>query len=117
MYGHTDVTAYLIDNGADVNERSHDGMTALMWAALHGHVSTLQRLLALGAVVKDADNFGRTPLIFAAMGGDEACVRSLLSAGASRGIHDEVRTPWGSPYTHDAAWRGRARAVPATVTS
>lgn len=47
--GHTDVAAYLLDQGADVNHRGFFGGTALHWAAGNGHLETVQLLLSRGA--------------------------------------------------------------------
>ena len=90
MYGHVDIVRMLVENGALVEAKNHDALTALMCAALHGHADVVSALLAAGASVSAQDSFGRTALMFAAMANSPACVTALLAHKASRSIHDEV---------------------------
>ena len=39
----------LLENGADVNQRSSDGRTPLMWAAFRGDKQTIELLVERGA--------------------------------------------------------------------
>jgi uncharacterized protein len=68
--------------GADVNERSVDGTTALLWAAHHGDFELVERLLARGADANARNDYGATPLGEAAVEADTKTIAALLAAGA-----------------------------------
>lgn len=59
--GRLDLTAFLLENGADVNACDEDLLTPLHAAAMNGHVSVAERLLAANASVSAKDKSGRTP--------------------------------------------------------
>jgi ankyrin repeat protein len=80
--GHRDAALALIAAGANVNERSVDGSTALHWAAHNGDLDLVQRLLARGAEAKARNDYGATPLAEAAVEGEYRMVKALLDAGA-----------------------------------
>lgn len=74
-----------LKRGADVDTPSHDGWTALMWAAWLGRVDLVRRLLARGASVEARNADGWTALVCTAWGplhGAEDVVRSLVIHGA-----------------------------------
>lgn len=56
------VCRYLLEHGANVDDRDSGGMTALMHAASTGH-ENIRVLLSAGADINARDNLGRTPLI------------------------------------------------------
>ena len=61
--GHTDVVKYLLDQGADVDERGmriHSWYTALHWAAYGGHAETVKCLLDHGADSSLKNSDGKT---------------------------------------------------------
>ena len=45
LKGHTEIVKALLDKGADVNAKSKDGVTALMWASQDGHTEIVKALL------------------------------------------------------------------------
>ena len=47
--GYNHIILLLIKYNADVNLRSSDGRTPLMWAAMRGHMTTMEMLLENGA--------------------------------------------------------------------
>lgn len=72
----------LLANGADVNERSADGTTALHWAVHRGDLALVEALLARGADANARNDYDSTPLSEAAIEGDAAIVKALVDAGA-----------------------------------
>ncbi len=73
----------LIADGADPNEATGDGMTALHWAAQLGHVEVLGALLDAGAGVNSTTRIGSyTPLHMASGQAHNAVVARLLASGA-----------------------------------
>jgi uncharacterized protein len=68
---------------ADVNARSSDGSTALLWLAHWNDLDTANLLLGAGADANAANDFGMTPLSQACTNGNGAFVRALLKAGAN----------------------------------
>lgn len=94
---------YLVEHGADVNERNHrDGSTLMSAAAFHGQAQIVKYLLDQGADVNASNADGNTPLHVAAFLCRKDIVQLLLDHGASltakshRGETplDVVRTPW-----------------------
>ena len=56
----------LINSGVDVNERSEDGMTALIFAAMNGNLEIMEILLEQDGIdVNAANDEGSTALMFA----------------------------------------------------
>lgn len=72
----------LLSQKADVNARSSDGSTALLWLAHWNDVDTAAVLLGAGADANTANEFGMTPLSQACVNGSSALVRLLLKSGA-----------------------------------
>ena len=69
--------------GADVNERSVDGTTALQWAAYNGDLELVKLLIAHGADPKARNDYGMTAIAAAAVEGDYEIVKALVDAGAN----------------------------------
>lgn len=53
--GFRNIVMLLLEHGADVGERSDDGRTPLMWAAIMNNVQMVDFLLEKGAKVTDVD--------------------------------------------------------------
>ena len=73
----------LVDRKADVNMRSADGSTALLWAAHWNDVASAELLLRARADANIANDFGMTPLSRACTNGSAPLVDLLLKAGAN----------------------------------
>jgi ankyrin repeat protein len=73
----------LLGQRADVNVRSADGSTALLWAAHWNDVQTAEVLIRAGADANLANDFRMTPLSQACTNASSALVDLLLKAGAN----------------------------------
>jgi uncharacterized protein len=73
----------LLGHQSDVNVRSEDGSTALLWAAHWNDVQTAELLIRAGADANVANDFRMTPLSQACTNASSALVDLLLKAGAS----------------------------------
>lgn len=71
-----------IASGADVNQPSSDGTTALHWAAYHGSVELAQRLLRAEANPDTRNDYGSSPMQEAAAVGNVEMLKLLLDNGA-----------------------------------
>jgi uncharacterized protein len=72
----------LLDQHANVNVRSEDGSTALLWAAHWNDLQDAELLVRAGADANAANDFRMTPLSQACTNGSAAFVNLLLKAGA-----------------------------------
>jgi ankyrin repeat protein len=72
-----------LNQHADVNVRSDDGATALLWAAHWNDLETAELLIRAGADVNAANDFRITPLSLACTNGSATLVERLLKAGAN----------------------------------
>ena len=73
----------LLELGADVNDRSNNLRTPLIWAAHWGHEGVVSTLLAHRSIDIDAQDVdGMTALMTAVRQGHAAIVAALLSRGA-----------------------------------
>jgi uncharacterized protein len=73
----------LLAQKVDINARSSDGSTALLWLAHWNDLETANLLLGAGADANTANDFRMTPLSEACTNGNSALVRSLLKSGAN----------------------------------
>lgn len=72
----------LLNQRTDVNVRSEDGSTALLWAAHWNDLATAGLLIHAGADANAANDFRMTPLSQACTNGSAAFIELLLKAGA-----------------------------------
>lgn len=80
-FGTLDAVKLLLENGADINAKSDNGSTALMFGVTDPAKAKL--LIAKGADVNSASKSGRTALLIAAMSdGTADTIRLLISKGA-----------------------------------
>ena len=92
----------LLGGGADPNQRSADGTTALHWAVRNNDAMLVDRLLRAGAVPHPANRYGATPIALACESGSAAIVERLLKAGVSA----NVTGPLGETALHTCAYAG-----------
>lgn len=89
------MTAYLLEQGADVSVRTAKGNSALMYCAAAGNTEMLEHLSRKGGadgLTGMWNDNGDTPLMFAAMGGHYRAVNYLLAAGAPAEHTNKVRS-------------------------
>ncbi|CAG5898161.1 unnamed protein product [Menidia menidia] len=94
--GHADAVALLLDHGAQVHAKSHDGLTALGFASAAGHLDIATMLSNHRAKVGHVDSLGRSALVLAAQQGhlellhfllktaDWSCISCCSQRGASK---------------------------------
>ncbi|MGH9722900.1 MAG: ankyrin repeat domain-containing protein, partial [Bryobacteraceae bacterium] len=97
----------LLDQHADVNVRSEDGSTALLWAAHWNDLQAAELLVRAGADANAANDFRMTPLSQACTNGSAAFVNVLLKAGA----HPDTPIATGETPLMTCARAGAADAV------
>ena len=113
--GHLDCVRLLIGRGADVHNRSVDGLTAAHYAAFRGQTEVLLALFDAGVAVDVTDGGAVdvdgcdvwTPLICACHNGHTQCVLSLLGHGAD--VHKATRK--GMTAAHCAAFGGNSEML------
>jgi hypothetical protein len=88
LLGDTGRIQRLLSEGANVNEVSDDGSTALMWAAAGSHPDALEALLKAGANVSATGKDGATALMAAAANDRPKNLEILLKAGADPNVRD-----------------------------
>ena len=71
----------LIDEGADVNAKDKNKMTALHWAAYSGNPDLAKLIIAKGADINAKDRDGSTPLHKAAYEGNKDVAELLIAMG------------------------------------
>ena len=72
----------LVEHGANVEARSADGWTPLLYASALGDLRLLYALLDKGADIETIDGNGMNPLIGAVVQNKPEVVKLLLSRGA-----------------------------------
>jgi ankyrin repeat protein len=92
--GHEEVVAYLLENGAQVEQQDGHGYTPLMYASEGGHLRVVLLLLehmgeqVQGLEVTDERDYGRTALHLAVARGHDEVVIALLRHGARADTRD-----------------------------
>ena len=105
--GHEDTVQMLLAYGADVNAKTDEGVTPLLYAALNGHLKVVDLLIKHGADVNARGTRGNSALILAAREGHFQVVKRLLEANATSGITDEI----GKTALDHARERGHIEVV------
>ncbi len=103
----------LLSNGAEVNAKDKNGVTALLLASQNGHREVVEILLAKGAEVNAKEKkYGFTPLMLAAQNGHRGVVEVLLGKGAEV----NVRSQDSSTALMAASGEGHQKIVEALLT-
>lgn len=89
--GDLDLTRWLHERGAAVDEADVGGRTALSFAAAHGRLDLARYLVEQGAAVDRADAQKRTPLFHAALTDSREVAAFLLDRGADVNQRDQFR--------------------------
>ncbi len=95
---------WLLDHGTDAGMSSHNGRSALLWAAETGQLAMVRLLLNHGAPIDRPDKAGQTPLMTAGAWKHTEVFRTLLSHGADVHAQDRSRRT----ALHQAAASGQA---------
>jgi ankyrin repeat protein len=103
----------LLNQKVDVNARSSDGSTALLWLAHWNDLDTAQLVLKAGADANAANDFRMTPLSQACTNASAEFVQLLLKSGANPNL--AVAT--GETPLMTCAKTGNADAVRALIES
>ena len=77
-----------IKKGANVNEKSYAGQTALMNAADFGRVDMVRLLIENGAIINEKDEKGKTALLHSILEGHANVARLLIERGANMNEKD-----------------------------
>ena len=109
--GRFDVVKYLIDCGADVNEKGYLKQTALHYASGRGDLKVVEALLSKGAEIDVEDEYRCTPLMLAAGWGHIDILLYLIDHGA-----DVNKKGYRKPTAlHYASKRGDLKVVEALL--
>src|SRR5687768_5279778 len=103
----------LLGGGADANQRSADGTTALHWAVRNNDATLVDRLLRAGARPHAENRYGATPIALACESGSAAIIERLLKAGVSA----NATGPLGETALHTCAHAGNTAGVRVLVAA
>jgi len=83
--GNLEVVTFLVESGANINQKSGEGSTAIMPAILKEHGKVLQYLLSKGAQInyQTTSGFKFSPLQLACQLGHTDMARNMIEAGAN----------------------------------
>ena len=104
--GHTSILDFLLEAGADVEERNNIGFTALLAACYGGHPAAIHFLLERGADLH-AKSDSHTALALAALEGHLDTIRLLLDCGVDV---NEI-TPNDATALEHARWGRQRKAI------
>ena len=79
----------LIKGGANLDIRSNEGKTALIWASYRNHIEVVKLLIEAGANLNIRDDEGRTALIWASYHNRIEIVKLLIENFADECILDD----------------------------
>ncbi len=101
--GYDNFVKFTIEQGADLESRDLEGLTALAWASKFGtaHLPIIQSLIEAGADVNGKDQEGRTPLDWAVQHRNAKACELLRAAGAQRGKQLEPDSEEETPADED----------------
>jgi ankyrin repeat protein len=91
--GEREAALELVAGGADVNQRSVDGTTALHWAVYKQDVELVQALLARDADPDARNDYDATPMTVASEHGNFPVMQALVAAGG------DIESPNGEGQT------------------
>ena len=83
LYGHETVVRLLLENGANIEAKDENELTALRNASQRGYETVVRLLLENRANIEAKSIYGITALRRAALTGHEIVVRLLLEKGAN----------------------------------
>jgi ankyrin repeat protein len=106
-YGHSEITRFLVDEGADVDAVQAEGYSALMFAVESGKHDVIEVLLDADAELDIASHGGQTALMLASRCGDDMIASLLVEFGAATDLEDE----YGRTALHLASWLGNYEVV------
>jgi len=98
--GHTEISAFLLQSGADISWKNSSGKAPLHYAVENGKLELVRMLVQHGADVNSATSQLLTPLHYAAQHGLMDVCRILISAGANL----RVASNTGQTPLHYAAY-------------
>jgi len=105
--GHTELSAWLLDQTKEADVPDESGWTPLIIAASAGHQELAALLLDNGADINRTTDQGRTALLYAASKGRSELVSLLINKGADVNKADQL----GATPLHRAAGPGHSDVV------
>jgi ankyrin repeat protein len=115
VMGYVGIAQWLLElkEGQGLDERDHEGKTALHWAVRGGHPEAAALLLRNGAGASIRDNEGRTPLMWVGESGHLGALQILLQEVGEEGLRE--RDVHGYTALHRAAMNNHEEAVQALL--
>ena len=92
-YENHEAALYLLDHGASVHTRDHEGYSAIHWATIGHDMKMVKLLLIRGASLFSETDNGETPLHHAAQYGNAKLVRFYIKRGADVNQESQCGTP------------------------
>jgi len=82
-YGHLEIVKFLVEKGADINQKNDFGKTPLMYASARGHLEIVELLLKNKADINKKNSKDMTALMYASLHEYPKIVKLLIEKGAS----------------------------------